>query len=215
MAKPKSNFKNMVIALLGVTLVASASLGLVYDATKAPIAKAEMDKQTNAIAAVLPAFDKLGETYKMLPTDGKDSIEIFPALDANNTEVGKAVKTYTNKGFSGYIEIMVGFDKQGSISGFKVLKHAETPGLGSKMDEWFSNAEKESQYIIGLTPGNSALKVKKDGGNIDAITAATISSRAFLDAINRANATANSQYIDGSSSATKKEDHKEQEPQIQ
>ncbi|HPR59530.1 MAG TPA: FMN-binding protein, partial [Prolixibacteraceae bacterium] len=78
-----------------------------------------------------------------------------------------------------------------------------------------SNAEKESQYIIGLTPGNSALKVKKDGGNIDAITAATISSRAFLDAINRANATANSQYIDGSSSATKKEDHKEQEPQIQ
>lgn len=209
MAKPQSNFRNMVIALLGVTLVASASLGLVYDATKAPIAKAEMDKQTNAIAAVLPAFDKLGDTYKMLPTDGKDSIEIFPALDANNTEVGKAVKTYTYKGFSGYIEIMVGFDKQGSITGFKVLKHAETPGLGSKMDEWFSNTEKETQNIIGLKPGNTGLKVTKDGGNIDAITAATISSRAFLDAINRANATANSQYIDGSSSATKKEKHNE------
>lgn len=215
MAKPQSNFRNMVIALLGVTLVASASLGLVYDATKAPIAKAEIKKQTDAIAAVLPIFEKLGESYKMLPNDGNDSIEIFPALDANNYEVGKAVKTYTNKGFSGYIELIVGFDKQGSISGFKVLKHAETPGLGSKMDEWFSNVEKKSQNIIGLTPGNTTLKITKDGGNIDAITAATITSRAFLDAINRANVTANSKYIDGNSSASKKEKENKQKPQIQ
>lgn len=214
MAKPQSTFKNMVIALFGVTLIASTSLGLVYDVTKAPIAKAETDKQTNAIAAVLPPFEKLGEPYKLLPDDGKDSIEVFPALDKENNEVAKAIKTYTYKGFSGYIELMVGIDKEGVISGFRVLKHAETPGLGSKMDEWFSNSEKPSQNLIGLKLGNESLKVSKDGGSIDAITAATISSRAFLDAVNRANATANNQYLtNGNSSATKQVDKSGEEPQ--
>ena len=205
MAKPQSTFRNMVVALLGVTLIASASLGLVYDVTKAPIEKAGMEKQTRAIADVLPEFDSLGTPYKLLPTDGKDSIEVFPALDKDNKEIAKAIKTYTYKGFSGYIEVMVGIDKQGTISGFSVLKHAETPGLGSKMNEWFSNVEKPSQNIIGLKLGNESLKVSKDGGSVDAITAATITSRAFLDAINRANATANSQYlINGNSAATEK-----------
>lgn len=213
MAKPQSTFRNMVIALFGVTLVASASLGLVYDVTKAPIAKAELTKQTNAIAAVLPEFETLGEPYTLLPEDGKDSIVVFPALDANNNEIAKAIKTYTNKGFSGYIEVMVGIDKEGVVSGFKVLKHAETPGLGSKMDDWFSSAEKPSQNVIGRKLGTDALKVVKDGGDIDAITAATITSRAFLDAINRANATANSQYLNGYSGATNKANTSGEQPQ--
>ena len=187
MAKLESSFKNMLISLFGVTLIASATLGIVNDATIEPISKAALEKQTKAIASVLPAFDQLGVPKKLLPTDGKDSIVIFPALNANGEIIGNAIKSYTYKGFSGYIEVMVGIDKDGIVSGYQVLKHAETPGLGSKMAVWFNNPEKPNQNIIGRSLANESLSVSKDGGNIDAITAATISSRAFLDAINRAN----------------------------
>lgn len=186
MAKLESSFRNMLISLFGVTLIASAVLGVVNDATKAPIAKAEVEKQTKAIAAVLPAFDHLGTAFKALPADGKDSMEIFPAFDATENLIGNAIKSYTYNGFSGYIEVMVGIDPTGIITGYQVLKHAETPGLGTKMATWFNDANKASQNVIGRSLANEALSVSKDGGQIDAITAATISSRAFLDAVNRA-----------------------------
>jgi electron transport complex protein RnfG len=79
---------------------------------------------------------------------------------------------------------MVGFYPDGTIYNYSVLEHKETPGLGSKMDLWFTKDGKGN--ITGKKPGTTGLKVSKDGGDIDAITAATISSRAFLDAINRA-----------------------------
>lgn len=186
MAKLESSFKNMFISLFGVTLIASASLGLVNDVTKAPIAKAETEKQTNAISAVLPEYDHLGTAIKVMPTDEKDSIEVYPALDANGNTVAYAVKSYTNKGFSGYVEVMVGLNSDGVVSGYQVLKHSETPGLGSKMGIWFNNTSKPGQCVIGQSLKNEQLTVSKDGGNVDAITAATISSRAFLDAVNRA-----------------------------
>jgi len=81
---------------------------------------------------------------------------------------------------------MVGIDKKGNFSGFEVLEHAETPGLGSKMNVWFKNTEKPNQNIIGKNPNSTKFEVSKDGGDIDAITASTITSRAFLDALNRA-----------------------------
>ena len=77
-------------------------------------------------------------------------------------------------------------DKNGNFSGYSVLEHAETPGLGSKMGDWFKNSEKPDQYVIGKNPETTKFSVSKDGGDIDAITASTISSRAFLDALNRA-----------------------------
>ncbi|MFA9390436.1 MAG: RnfABCDGE type electron transport complex subunit G [Prolixibacteraceae bacterium] len=186
MAKLESSFKNMLISLAGVTLIASATLGLVNDATIKPIAKAEQEKQTKAIAAVLPEFDHLANPMKVLPADGKDSIIIFQGLNAENEVIGSAVKSYTYKGFSGYIEVMVGLDKSGIVSGYQVLKHAETPGLGAKMGIWFNNVDKPAQNVIGRSLVNGTLSVSKDGGSVDAITAATISSRAFLDAVNRA-----------------------------
>lgn len=201
MAKMESTFKNMVVSLLGITVIASASLGLVNDATKSAIAKAESDNQTKAIATVLPKFEKLNESEKVLPKEGKDSVELFRAVDANGNIVGTAIKSYSYKGFSGYIEIMVGFENDGKVSGYQVLKHAETPGLGTKMGTWFNDQNKQSQNIIGKYPGTNGFKVKKDGGDIDAITAATISSRAFLDAVNRAYSTI-SQDFDGQTSAT-------------
>jgi Na+-translocating ferredoxin:NAD+ oxidoreductase subunit G len=185
MAK-ESNFKNMVIVLLAVTFFASASLGLVNEMTKEAIAKANIDIQNKAISAILPPFNYLGKSYKVLPEGETDSIEFFPAFNQDSQRVATAVKSYTKKGFSGLITVMVGITEEGTISGFKVLQHKETPGLGSKVEPWFSNKEKPSQNVIGKNPGTDNLSVKKDGGSIDAITAATISSRAFLESVNRA-----------------------------
>ena len=100
-----------------------------------------------------------------------------------NGQEGYAVETAVD-GFGGTFRVMVGFDKEGNILGYEILEHQETPGLGSHMEHWFKNADKPGQNIIGRKGG--ALQVSKDGGDVDAITAATITSRAFLKAINQA-----------------------------
>lgn len=176
MAKRESNFINMVSTLLVITLIAGGLLGLVSDFTSEPIANSRAKAQSDAIASVLPSYDKLGKSIEA------GELEIFPAYAADGKFIGAAVKSFTNSGFSGFISIMVGFDAEGAVSGYKVLQHKETPGLGSKMDAWFSNSDKPKQSVIGRMGGE--LVVSKDGGEVDAITAATISSRAFLDAIN-------------------------------
>jgi electron transport complex protein RnfG len=101
---------------------------------------------------------------------------------------GLAVNTSSEKGFSGHIGIMAGLDTLGNITGYEVLDHKETPGLGSKMGDWFRNSEKPGQNVIGKNPAAMKFEVKKDGGDIDAITASTISSRAFLEAMVKAHA---------------------------
>lgn len=186
MAKKESTFTNLVVTLVLVTGIAATALGFVYDLTLAPIEAAKAKAQTEAIKQVLPEFDKLDEPIKIAPADGSgDSLIVFRAYK-NNELVGTAIKTYTNKGFSGHISIMAGIDKEGNFSGYSVLEHAETPGLGSKMTTWFNNPDKPNQCVIGKNPETTNFTVSKDGGDIDAITASTISSRAFLDALNRA-----------------------------
>ena len=174
----------MVATLVLVTGIAAAALGFVYDFTKAPIEAAKIKAQTEAITQVLPEFDELRTSYKVPSEAGGDSIELFPAFKGGEL-AGTAIKTYTRTGFSGYISIMAGIDKDGNISGYSVLDHAETPGLGSKMDTWFNNASKPNQNVIGKNPNTTNFTVSKDGGDIDAITASTITSRAFLDALRR------------------------------
>lgn len=185
MAKRESTFLNMVLTLFVVTLVAAGALGYVYELTKGPIEVAKLKAQQEAIKKVLPEFDTLGFSYKVLIESGGDSLEFFPAFK-NNDLVGTAIKTYTKKGFGGLVTIMAGIDKTGNFSGYEVLEHNETPGLGSKMGIWFKNPEKPKQNVIGKSPKTTKFKVTKDGGDIDAITASTISSRAFLDAMLRA-----------------------------
>lgn len=182
MAKRESSFINMVVTLVLVTGIAAAALGFVYDFTKGPIEAAKAKAQTEAIKQVLPEFDELGESELITPSEGADALEFFPAFKGGEL-VGTAVKTYTKNGFSGFISIMAGFDKNGNISGYSVLEHKETPGLGSKMDVWFNNTEKPGQLVIGKNPETANFTVSKDGGDIDAITASTITSRAFLEAL--------------------------------
>ena len=182
--KLESNFRNMVLVLFVVTFVASAAVGVVNTLTADKIAQAQQDKQVEAIRQVVAPFDNdpLTEADTVGTPDGGELV-FFPATK-NGEPVGTAVKTYSNNGFSGFISIMVGFNPDGSIYNYSVLEHKETPGLGSKMGEWFVKGAKGDD--TGKTPGTAGLQVSKDGGDVDAITAATISSRAFLDAINRA-----------------------------
>lgn len=183
--KLESNFKNMVIVLFGVTLFASVAVGYVNTLTAGPIEAAKQAKQTDAIRQVIPeAFDNdpNADRITINMADG-GVLECYPAKQ-NGKAVGMAVKTYTNNGFGGQIWVMVGFHPDGRVANYSVLEHKETPGLGSKMDTWFTKTGKGN--IIDKIPGTKGLRVRKDGGDVDAITAATISSRAFLDAINRA-----------------------------
>lgn len=101
-----------------------------------------------------------------------------------NGQDGVAIETSVD-GFGGPFRVMVGFDADGNILGYEVLEHQETPGLGSHIEHWFKHADKPNQNIIGRK-ADGKFAVSKDGGEIDAITAATISSRAFLKAINQA-----------------------------
>ena len=185
MAKVESTFLNMVISLVLITGCAAALLAGVFEVTKTPIAFSEKSKQVEAIRQVTSSFDNspLEEAFKVAIADG-DSLTVFP-IKNNGKMTGAAVESGTTKGFSGAIRVMVGFNVDGSVRNYVVLHHSETPGLGSKMQEWFSDHSRPGQCVIGKNL-QKPLRVKKDGGEVDAITAATISSRAFLDAINRA-----------------------------
>ena len=154
MAKLESTFKNMVLSLVIISMVAAGALAGVYMLTLGNIEAQKKAKQEAAKQAVLAGHE--------------DGIAVETAVD----------------GFGGTFRVMVGFDQEGNILGYEILEHQETPGLGSHMEHWFKNADKPGQNIIGRKAG--ALQVSKDGGDVDAITAATISSRAFLKAVNQA-----------------------------
>jgi electron transport complex protein RnfG len=117
------------------------------------------------------------ESYKVVTPDGTDSLEFFPARKGDE-QIGVAIKTKSSKGYSGDIFIMVGFNMQGEIQNVVVIEHKETPGLGSKM-----TSPSFVNQFLGKNPDAVNLKVKKDGGAIDAISGATISSRAYAQAI--------------------------------
>lgn len=179
-SKKESNFINMVITLFLVAAVAALALGAVYEVTKEPIAIAKQKKLEAAIKAVLPDFDTI-TTQKVADASG-DSL-IFYHAEKEGQPIGVAIKTFTNSGFSGKIEVMVGILDNGTINNTAVLAHKETPGLGDKMD--IAKSDFPLQFM-GKDPANFALLVTKDGGDVDAITAATISSRAFCEAVERA-----------------------------
>jgi electron transport complex protein RnfG len=174
--KLESTLINMILSLVLISMTMSAALGFVYLKTKGPIETASKQKEMEAIKEVLPEFD----SDPLSNIIEKNGVMIYQAAKADKM-VGFAIKSFTDKGFAGHIEIMAGFLPDGSINKVVVLSHKETPGLGTKMTEPnFSN------QFLGKNPTDYRLKVKKDGGQVDAITAATVSSRAYCDALQRA-----------------------------
>ena len=177
MEKLQSSFKNMVLSLVTISVVAAGALAGVYILTLNTINAQKAAKQKQAVLAVLPEGATIAEPEEV------NGLTVYKAF-AGDKWVGTAVETEEN-GFGGPQKIMVGFDAEGKVINYEVLEHQETPGLGDHIAEWFKNTAKPGQNIIGRK-ATGAFKVSKDGGDVDAITAATISSRAFLQAINKA-----------------------------
>jgi len=180
MPKLESNLKTMVLSLLGVCAVASGLLGYMNKITEGPIAESKAKAKLEAIQKVVPEFNNNPSEEKYTVSTDLGDLECFPAKK-DGTLVGTAISTKTNLAFSGSFSIMVGIKPDGTLIETSVLEHKETPGLGTKMTE-----PRFKNQFIGKNPGTDKIKVKKDGGDIDAITAATISSRAFCDAVMRA-----------------------------
>ncbi|MCR4849518.1 MAG: RnfABCDGE type electron transport complex subunit G [Bacteroidales bacterium] len=183
MAKKKeSTLINMLLALFVITAVSGGVLGLVYSFTKDAIAEVDLKKNQAAIQAVLPLEGEITYKADTLSYTENGVTTTFPcnlAYDAQGNFKGAAIKT-SEGGFGGKIEMMVGFLADGTIKGTSVLSHSETPGLGANMTGPFKD------QFVDKNPASFKLTVKKDGGDVDAITAATITSRAFSKAVNKA-----------------------------
>lgn len=168
----------MILSLGGIALMSGLCLSLLYSVTKDPIDRAAARQQSEAISEVLPAHDNDPEKDMSRVKVEQAEFEVYPAMEGKRL-AGAAVKGTTNRGFGGDITVICGFDATGNVVDYRVLQHAETPGLGSKMELWFRDPT-AARSIIGRSPANESFTPVKDGGDVDAITAATISSRAFL-----------------------------------
>ncbi len=200
MKKLDSSLGNMVLSLTGFSVLAGALLGMGNDVTKEPIEQAQAKILSDAIAVVVPGFDNNPvESSEIVEMNGV-TYTIYNATKKGEL-IGAAVESSAD-GFGGKLTVLVGFDKDGNILDYSLLSHSETPGLGSKADMWFKKNAKGD--IIGRNPGEDRLTVSKDGGQIDAITASTITSRAFLAAVNNAYAVYKEKQTDAVSGATPK-----------
>lgn len=193
----------MVLVLTGVAVVTGAILAYVNHVTEEPI-KAQKEKTlADGIKSVMGRGDLKvvkTDTVKQNDAKGKElTYIIYQTQDANQKDLGAAVESTTG-GFGGNLKILVGFDPEGKILGYTLLEHAETPGLGAKADKWFQKGQKGD--IIGKNP-KEKLSVSKDGGQVDAITASTITSRAFLLAVNNAYSAYKATPVDANTGATK------------
>lgn len=218
MKKLESSLKNMLLVLTIVSVVAAFLLAYVNNVTSSTIEKINAEALSAGIKSVLGIGADDAITTNEKDVDGFVVYEV----SREGNWVGTAVKSTDKSGFGGDIVVLVGFDADGNIQGYEVLSHAETPGLGARMGEWFRTATtgetKEvgvlskiffgnpdpagSHNIIGRNIGDGELKVTKDGGDIDAITASTITSRAFLNAVNNAYKVYKGNASDVNSSAT-------------
>lgn len=204
MKKLESNILNMAVVLTVISVVSAGLLAWVNGVTSEPIAQINEKTVSDGVKSVI-----LGDRdieFTVAPAQEKNGFVFHKVTDANGSVLGTAVESTDPNGFGGNLKVMVGFDPEGKILGYQVLEHSETPGLGAQANDWFRQAAgadvKEqsaisdvifgapakagNHNIIGLNPGDDMLTVSKDGGDIDAITASTITSKAFLRAVNAA-----------------------------
>ena len=186
MKKLESSLMNMVLVLTLVAVIMGGILAFVNHLTEGPINAQKEKALADGIKTVM-CVDELtvAKTDEVRQNDAKGKemlFKIYQVKDAQGQDLGAAVESTTG-GFGGDLKVLVGFDPEGNILGYTLLEHAETPGLGAKADKWFQKGEKGD--IIGKNPAEP-LVVSKDGGQVDAITASTITSRAFLLAVNNA-----------------------------
>ncbi len=182
MKKLESSLVNMVLVLTGVAVLMGGVLAWINHLTSGPIDEQKRIALESGIKTVMQAdVITVTKTDTVKTADDKGKEQVFIIY---NNEKGAAVES-SSMGFGGDLRVLVGFDAEGNILGYTLLEHQETPGLGAKADQWFQKGQKGD--IIGKNPGSKRLGVTKGGeGDIDAITASTITSRAFLLAVNNA-----------------------------
>ena len=208
MKKLESSLTNMVLVLTGVAVVMGGILAYVNHLTEGPINDQKAKALADGIKSVMCVDElKVAKTDTVRQNDAKGkelTYIIYQTQDAQGQDLGAAVESVTG-GFGGNLKVLVGFNPEGQILGYTLLEHAETPGLGAKAGFWFQEGEKGN--IIGMKPGDKELSVSKDGGQVDAITASTITSRAFLRAVNAAyDAFAQGAEADATTGATQQQD---------
>lgn len=181
MAKNKSEMSSLIIVMLVVSLISATFLSIVHHITKKPIQEAQNKMIADSIREVVTTeFDNNPYAEKINVKRGKERFTLYPARkDGYVTSI--VMKSFSNKGYGGRMDILVSFLLDGTIGGYKVMMHKETPGLGSKVNE-----PSFRKNIIGKNPADGKFKVRQDGGEVDAITGATITSRALIDAIQKA-----------------------------
>ena len=164
----------MLVVLTVIAIVAAGVLASVNAVTAPQIEKINAENLAAGIKAVMGSDD-----IQVADPQEVDAFTVYGICDKDGQALGNAVVT-TENGFGGSLKVLVGFSTEGDILGYTVLEHQETPGLGAKAGEWFQDK------IVGMNPGKDKFTVSKDGGDVDAITASTITSRAFLRAIQNA-----------------------------
>lgn len=182
----------MAVVLTLISVIAGGALAYVNSVTQGPIAEINAQNLQDGIKQVI-----LGTKEGELQVETPDTLD--NGYIVYETDRGTAVAA-TENGFGGKLTVLAGFDAQGNILGYTILTTSETPGLGVKAATWFQKGQKGD--IIGKNPGEKELTVSKDGGEVDAITASTITSRAFLKAINNAYKAYTNKSSDGVSGAT-------------
>lgn len=205
MKKLQSTLPNMVVVLTAVAVISGAVLASVNHATEAPI-KAQGEKTLAEGIKNVMATEDLQVAWEdtiRLDINGKEqAFVVHHVNDAHGNALGAAVES-TTMGFGGDLKVLVGFSGDDKILGYTVLQHAETPGLGAKADVWFKNEAAPASNIVGrVMDAAKPLTVSKDGGEINAITASTITSRAFLNAVNQAYAAYKQKGADAQTAAT-------------
>lgn len=179
--KSRSQLRKTGGVMLVVSLTAAVLLTLVHEVTKQPIKEAQNRLIAESIKEVISTeFDNDPFAEKITVRRGNARYTLYPARNKGYV-TSIVMQSSSNKGFSGRIDIIVGFLLDGTISGYKLIAHKETPGLGSRIGE-----EAFQKNVIGHNPALESFRVRQDGGEIDAVTGATISSRALLDAIKKA-----------------------------
>lgn len=203
MKKLESTITNMVLVLVGVALITGGILAYVNHVTEGPVKEQAEKALADGIKAVMGGGELTVTKTDTVKQDinGKEVVfVIHHTADKQQTYLGAAVES-TAGGFGGDLKVLVGLNAEGAVLGYTILQHAETPGLGAKADQWFQKGGKGD--IIGKNPAIDNLTVSKDGGSVDAITASTITSRAFLLAINQAYNAYKNLPADANSGATK------------
>ncbi len=199
MKKVKVSIVKLTVSLGLIAGCSAAIMARVYVFTQEPIAARALENTNKALQDLLPEFDNQPAEETITLNSPKRFPITFYLARKGDALVGTAAEIVTGEGFNGNITVMAGLDPNGQVTTVLVTRHSETPGLGTVVTE-----RKRKKTILNLfdepkkgLPPNPVLDqlggknadadwtLRKDGGSLDAVTGATITSRAVVDAVHQ------------------------------